>query len=184
MKITRILTILLFYLFYSLSPATAQDLGYKTVDVGGEFQHYGKGFIAVVHLAYNARIHHSVQLRIGYNKSDWKDEGEHDNEEGGGPGLSIGYRYYFPVRPHGFFLGVRTDYYRLSIDWRQANVSGKSKINVFQPSFEMGYMLLINDMFFITPTIGAGVQANVTTNGESCGDGFLFLPGVSAGWKF
>lgn len=184
MKVFSILFSPLICLAISCSSAASQDLGYRTIDVGGEYQHYGKGYIAVVHLAYNATVHHSAQLRIGYNKSNWKADGKHDNEEGGGPGISLGYRYYFLVRPHGFFLGARADYWRLSIDWRQGSIKGKSKINVFQPSAEMGYMFLINDMFFFTPALGVGVQSNITTNGESCGDGFLFLPGISAGWKF
>jgi hypothetical protein len=53
----------------------SQDFGYKTIDVGGEFQWYPKGYIYMVHLAYNFPIHHSVQARIGYNKSNWKEKG-------------------------------------------------------------------------------------------------------------
>jgi Protein of unknown function (DUF3575) len=176
--------ILFFFLTCFIIPARSQDFGYKTIDVGGEFQYYSKGYITALHLAYNFRIHHSIQVRVGYNKSNWKDKGEHDNEEGGGPGFSLGYRYYFLVRPHGFFLGARADWWRLNIDWREGIITGKSKTSALQPTVEMGYMVLINDEFFISPSIAAGVQSNLNTQGEAVGDGFLFLAGVSVGWKF
>ena len=169
--------------FCFIITARSQDFGYKTIDVGGEFQWYPKGYIYALHLAYNFPIHHSVQARIGYNKSNWKEKGLHANEEGGGPGFSLGYRYYFLVRPHGFFLGAHADVWRLSIDWR-GTINGRSKIWALQPTAEMGYMFLINDMFFISPSIAAGVQTNVKTEGQSVGDGSVILIGISTGWKF
>jgi hypothetical protein len=48
----------------------------------------------------------------------------------------------------------------------------------------MGYMFLINDLFFITPSLAGGVQANTNTEGQPVGDGFIILPGISVGWKF
>lgn len=170
--------------FCFIITAYSQEFGYKTIDVGGEFQAYDKGYIAALHLAYNFPIHHSIQLRAGYNKSNWKSEGLHDNEEGGGPGFSLGYRYYFLVRPHGFFLGARTDVWHLSIDWKKGIATGNSKTWALQPTVEMGYMFLINDMVFITPSIAAGVQSNLQTQGQTVGDGSIFLAGISAGWKF
>jgi hypothetical protein len=32
---------------------------------------------------------------------------------------------------------------------------------IFIPSFQTGYMILINDMFFITPTVGFGYKTNL-----------------------
>ena len=162
----------------------SQDFGYKTIDVGGEFQWHPKGYIYMVHLAYNFPIHHSVQARIGYNKSNWKEKGIHDNEEGGGPGFSLGYRYYFLVMPHGFFLGAHADVWRLSIDWRQGITNGRSKLWALQPTAEIGYMFLINDMFFISPSVAAGLQTNIKTEGQAVGDGSVILIGISTGWKF
>lgn len=177
-------TILLLLIFLFNVPARSQIMGYKTIDVGGEFQWYSKGFITTLHLAYNFPVHHSLQARLGYNKSNWKTKGNHDNEEGGGLGFSFGYRYYFLVRPHGFFLGARTDISNLSIDWRQGTSKGKSKIWAFQPTAETGYMFLINDLFFISPSFAAGVQSNIKTEGQPVGNGFIVLAGISAGWKF
>jgi len=171
-------------LFCFIITAHSQIEGYKTIDVGGEFQWYPKGYIYAIHLGYNFPVHHSVQLRLGYNKSNWKEKGIHDNEEGGGPGFSMGYRYYFLVRPHGFFLGARADLWKLTIDWREGTMNGKSKLWALQPAAELGYMFLINDMFFISPSIAAGVQTNIKTEGQAVGDGSVILVGISTGWKF
>ena len=94
---------------FMVSARSQEEFGYKTIDVGGEFQSYYRGYTAALHLAYNFPIHHGIQLKVGYNKSNWKDAGLHDNEDGGGPVFSLGYRYYFLVRPHGFFLGAHAD---------------------------------------------------------------------------
>jgi hypothetical protein len=182
--IMKKLTALTIILFCFIINTRSQEVGYKTIDVGGEFQWYTKGYIGALHLAYNFPIHHSFQVRVGYNKSNWKDLGLHQNEEGGGPGFSLGYRYYFLVRPHGFFLGARADLWKLSIDWKQGVVTGTTKVTAIQPTVEIGYMMLINDMVFISPSIAAGVQSNIKTEGQAVGDGAIFLAGLSIGWKF
>jgi hypothetical protein len=178
------LTSLTIILFCFLISARSQDFGYKTIDVGGEFQWYPKGYISAFHLAYNFPVHHAIQLRLGYNKANRDDAGKHDNEEGGGPGFSLGYRYYFLVRPHGFFLGARGDVWHLNIDWRQGTTIGNSKVWIVQPTAEVGYMFLINDEFFISPCIANGVEINIKTQGQPVGEGFITLLGISAGWKF
>lgn len=167
-----------------IATARSQDFGYKTIDVGGEFQWYSDGYITGLHLAYNFPIHHAIQLRIGYNKANHEDRGKHDNEEGGGPGFSLGYRYYFLVRPHGFFLGARSDLWHMNIDWKQGTAAGTSKIWVVQPTLEIGYMFLINDEFFISPSVSNGAEINVKTEGQPVGQGFITLVGISTGWKF
>ena len=86
-KLTGLTIILICFAITSQS----QDFGYKTIDVGGEFQWYRAGYISALHLAYNFPIHHAVLLRIGYNKANRKDLGKHDDEKGGGPGFSFGY---------------------------------------------------------------------------------------------
>ena len=169
---------------FIISARSQEEFGYKTIDVGGEFQSYFRGYTAVLHLAYNFPIHHGIQFKVGYNKSNWKDAGTHDDENGGGPMFSLGYRYYFLVRPHGFFLGAHADLSRLSIDWKKGITTGTSKIWALQPTFELGYMILINDMFFITPSVGTGVQTNIKTEGDKVGDGSVFTTGISMGWKF
>ena len=44
--------------------------------------------------------------------------GEHDDENGGGPGISLGTRYYFREKYQGLFLGARLDLWLMEIDWQ------------------------------------------------------------------
>lgn len=182
----KTILLLLFSFILSLygTAQTDQGLGYKTIDAGGEFQWYPTGTISGLHLAYNFPFHHGVNIRIGYNKANHKDKGVNDNETGGGWGATLGYRYYFRLRPVGFFLGVRNDVWRMKMNWQEGNTSGTSKMWVIQPTAELGYMFLINDQFFITPTISNGYEVNIKTEGQKTGQGFITLLGVSTGFKF
>ncbi|MCW3116949.1 MAG: hypothetical protein JWM28_1031 [Chitinophagaceae bacterium] len=165
--------------------AHAQEIGYTTTDIGGEVQWYSAGgYTAGLHLAFNGAVHSGFQLRAGYNKVDRKDWGIHADETGGGAGGGIGYRYYFPFRPHQFFLGVRSDIWRLKIDWKDPLSSGTTKTWTLHPAAEAGYMFLINDMAFITPAISAGYISNLATDGADVGEGFTFSAGISVGVKF
>src|SRR5687768_7279678 len=177
-RITAIL-----FTFYIITTASSQTIGYKTVDVGGEFQWYSSGNIIGLHLAFNAMEHHSVQFRIGYNKADYKNWAEHDEEKGGGWGAGVGYRYYTNPFPHKFFIGARADLWRLEIDWKNNSpaASGVTKTWGLLPSLELGYFFWINDQAFITPGIAAGYMVHLKTDGAEIGKGFTTLLGISAG---
>ena len=166
--------------------ASSQDIGYRTVDIGGEYQWHKAGNIIGLHLAFNAKIYHGNQVRFGYLNTDHKQSGKHEEEKGGGWGGGLGYRYYFEPIPNKFFLGLRTDVWRKNIDWIDTNpvVSGTSKTWEIVPSLESGYLFLINDQGFITPTISAGYEVNLKTEGAETRRGFLLLIGVSAGFRF
>lgn len=172
-------------LFVILSSCTqAQEVGYRTTDAGAEIQWYPAGGIMAIHLAFNAKLHHSFYTRLGYNMANRKNFGKHDDEQGGGFGATFGYRYYIKYKPVGFFLGGRTDLWALNIDWKQGTESGTSKVTVFQPTAELGYTFLINDQVFITPTFTNGFEINIKTRGEPVGEGFITLLGLSAGIRF
>jgi hypothetical protein len=177
-------TVFLSLSFLLFLTSHSQEIGYSTTDVGGEIQGYSQGITGGLHVAYNATLHHSIQFRVGYNKINSKLGNLHDSEQGGGPGMGLGYRYYFLLRPHGLFLGVRSDIWRLSIDWKTGVNSGTSKTWTLQPAFEMGYMFLVNDQVFITPSVSAGYISHLQTEGEKVGEGFIALAGLSAGIKF
>lgn len=162
----------------------AQEYGYNTFDVGAGFKAPKNGMIFGLHLAANAKIHGGFHALIGYNKIKSNSDGKHFAESGGGPGVSLGYRYYAKVRPYGFFIGAGADLWHLKIDWVQLGNQGTTKTWAIIPQAEIGYMILINDMFFISPAVGFGSQSNFSTQGEAVGDGFRFMPGISAGWKF
>ncbi len=178
----KVLTILVFSILFG--PVFSQDgveVGYRTTDIGGEFQWYPAGTITALHIAMNARIHHSVHLRFGYNKTNRKSWGEHENEKGGGWGGTIGYRYYFKPFPHKFFIGARSDIWKLKIDWKDGTQSGTSNTWTLVPTLEIGYTFFINDQAFLTPSVANGAEINIKTDGQNVGQGFITLLGVSAG---
>ena len=177
-------TILFLFAFIFHAAQSQEEVGYSTTDIGAEFQWYPTGTISSLHLAFNARMHHSVLVQLGYNKANRKDNGEKDNEKGGGWGGAIGYRYYFKPFPHKFFLGAKTGLWRLNIDWVEGAQTGESKTWTLQPAFEIGYTFIINDQAFITPSISNGVEINMKTQGEKVGQGFITLIGISAGVRF
>ncbi|MGC4037458.1 MAG: hypothetical protein QM764_15965 [Chitinophagaceae bacterium] len=164
----------------------AQEIGYTTTDFGAEAAWQSSGGVTgMVHLAFNAAIHSGFQIRAGYNVVNRESWGNgHASEKGGGSGAGIGYRYYFPFRPHQFFLGLRADVWRLNLDWKDASSFGTTKTLTIHPAAEMGYMFLVNDMVFITPAVSAGYLSNISTDGEPVGEGFVFTAGMSVGVKF
>jgi hypothetical protein len=176
-------TILLAFAFIFYSANSQEEIGYRTTDVGAQFQYYPSGTISSLHFAFNARMNHSILVQIGYNKVNRKDDGEKDNEKGGGWGGGIGYRYYFNPFPHKFFIGVKADIYRMNIDWVQGIQVGETKTWTIQPTLELGYTIIINDQGFITPFIASGAQINMKTDGDKVGQGFLPLFGISAGFR-
>src|SRR5688572_5053727 len=179
-KATTVFTCILF-LFVS----KAQDVavGYSTTDIGAHYQWYPSGTITGLHFAFNSKIHHSILLQLNYNKANREDNGEKENEKGSGWGGAIGYRYYFRPFPHKFFIGAKTDIYRMKIDWSQGIETGETKTWTLQPLFEIGYTFIINDQAFITPSISNGVEINVKTEGDKVGQGFITLIGISAGFR-
>ena len=176
----------IFLLFICVSTLSQNDIemGYTTTDIGGEFQWYPAGTITGLHIAFNAKLHSSVHIRLGYNKTNRKDNGKHADEKGSGWGGTIGYRYYFKPFPHKFFIGARTDLWRMKINWSDALLPGTSKTWTLQPTFETGYTFFVNDQMFITPSIANGVEINIKTDGQEVGHGFITLLGISLGVRF
>ena len=175
---------LLSFLFFT--SAGSQDFGYKTFDVGAEYRYYPQGSLLNLQLAFNSKIHHSFLVRVGYNKASSKRTSTHDGEEGTGWGGSAGYRYYFSVVPRRFFIGLEVGYWNMTIHWSIPVTESDTKLNILQPALETGYTLLINEQFFITAYMAAATQVTINTKGEKVdyGQGFIPLPGISAGWRF
>lgn len=169
----------------SIAPRS-QDFGYRTIDVGAEFQVDPDGAAYQLHFAFNAKTHHSFVLRGGYHKAGLVRTALHDGEEGSGWGGSLGYRYYVGVMPRRFFVGARADIRVMTIHWSIPVTESDTKLTIFQPSLEAGYTFLINDMFFITPYVAGGPQVKLKTEGDKVnyGEGFNTLFGISAGWRF
>jgi hypothetical protein len=166
--------------------AHSQDMGYRTFDIGAEYLHAKKGSDINLQLAFNAEIHHSIVLRAGYSISARETSVSHTSEEGNGWSGSLGYRYYFSVLPKRFFIGARAGISSMNMEWTVHATKGTSKLLVFQPAFETGFTLLINDQLFITPQLFAGYQTTINSKGEKVvyGNGFNGGGGISVGWRF
>ncbi|MDX1672276.1 MAG: hypothetical protein R3211_08030 [Balneolaceae bacterium] len=155
-------------------------------NAGAELQVYPAGIILGIQGGLNIGSGHELQLRVGYNITDRGDFGEHDEEEGGGPGAGLGYRHFLENTLTGLFLGGRADIWFMDIDWRDESPTrfGSSQITVLQPTIEAGYDFLQNSSWKLMTTISFGFEINVRTEGEEVGEGAIFLGGLNVGYRF
>ncbi len=169
--------------------ATAQqvDIGYRTMDVGAEFLKYKDGSFIGLHLGFNAKMHHSVHTSLGYYAASDETPAYYYNKSKGGLGINLGYRYYVKPRPDGFFVGAKANLFtnKIILD-PQLNTQtpeGPYTSMNFIPAVQAGYMFLINDMFFITPSIEAGIKTNLQKKITTDKSKSAFLAGISCGFK-
>ena len=155
----------------------------RTLSFGAELQVYPAGLIATAHARRELDERDSVFLRAGYNFTDRQDFGEHDDEEGGGPGFGVGWRRNLsPDADQGWLFGGRVDLFFLEIDWMDdppaTPASGTTDIVVLQPAVEGGYgWNLSGGRLELTATLGA--EVNVDTDGSDVGEGAIGLLGVT-----
>ncbi|NNC95651.1 MAG: hypothetical protein HKN92_08820 [Chitinophagales bacterium] len=198
--------LLLIFLSTSYILVFSQEKETPPFDLGFEVQAYPTGIILGTRFEKGITLKDAIHIRIGYNLINHRDLGEHDEEKGGGAGLTIGYRHYFKPAMHGFLIGARSDFWFSSIDWKDetdlGEVSGTTEITVIQPTLEIGYtFLLSNDYWVITPSLAFGYEINVksdppssysdievadwnSNNGENVGEGAIILLGISACYRF
>jgi hypothetical protein len=160
------------------------------VDAGAEAQVYPAGVIGAVRAHFLLSAHDVLTARAGYNRASRGDFGEHDDEDGGGPGFALGYRRLFSER-RGFFAGARVDLWWMTIDWiddpGQPNErAGSSDIFVVQPTVEGGYSFVLGrkGRWVVEPSLAVGFEINVQTDGEDVGEGAILLGGVSVAYRF
>jgi len=154
---------------------------------GPELQAYPAGVIPGLRFSYNLSEHSDLNFRIGLNIADREDNGEHDNEEGEGPGFSAGWRHYASADQTRWFWGIRADVWFLEIDWEDTVdriAAGTTDITVFQPTAEAGYRFGSGDGWSFTPSIALGYEINVETDGEDVGEGAILLGGISLTYRF
>ena len=147
--------------------------------VGLNVQAYPAGLITEVEFVVPIDDNQALLFRAGYNFTDRRDFGEHDNEEGGGPGLTLGYRYATRDLAEGWFFGARADLWFMKIDWKDPGRSGTTDVVVLQPTAEVGYTFPLSATWSVQPFLALGAEINVDTDGEDVGDGAIFLVGVS-----
>ena len=160
------------------------EVGYNTTDVGAEFQWYKDGKFIGLHLATNARLHHSFHATIGYYMAGDPTAPFYYNQNNGGLGVGLGYRYYILLRPHGFFIGAKADLFTHKVTLDTQTPEGPYTSMIFIPSLQTGYMILINDMFFITPTASVGYKTNLQSDMSINENKAVGLFGISCGFKF
>ncbi len=179
MKMLKKQILLLSLSLISLSAAAQSDKGV-------EVQVYPTGAILGVRAEFALTDQHAIHLRAGYNIVRHRDQGKHEDERGGGFGLTLGYKRYFKPGLNGWFAGLRSDVWFNAIDWkddiRQPNeISGETDVIVLQPTVEAGYRFSIFDDWFIAPNVAFGVEINAKTKGAEVGQGAILLLGIGIG---
>ena len=163
------------------TPGSAQA-SERPLSFGVAAQVYPAGVIVTGHARHKRSEEDALFLRAGYNFTDRQDFGEHDNEEGDGPGFGFGWRHYYsPGADQGWLSGARLDLFFLEIDWVDdppTPGSGATDIVVLQPAIEGGYGWNVGSgRVELTATVGA--EINIHTNGEDVGEGAIGLLGVT-----
>jgi hypothetical protein len=176
--------ILLVTFLFSKSFGQMAEIGYNTADVGAEFQWYKDGKFLGLHFAYNAKLHHSVHGEIGYYMAGDPTAVYYANQDKGGMGLGVGYRYYTMLRPHAFFIGIKANLFTNKIVLLGTQDPETHTSKIFVPALETGYMILINDLFFISPGISIGYKTNLESILSQDEKKAVVLLGISTGFKF
>lgn len=147
---------------------------------GGELQVYPAGVIATARLEQNLGPDEAVSYRVGWNETDREDDGEHDDEEGGGPGVGVGYTRWLEEDRRGWFWGADVDLWQLDIDWRDDSPpeEGSTDVLVLQPTARGGYSMAAGAGWRVDWTVSLGAEINVDTDGEDVGEGAILLLGV------
>lgn len=174
--------ILFLFAFVFTSSHAQMEVGYNTTDVGAEFQYYKDGKFIGLHVAANSKLHNSFHAAIGYYIAGETSYNYYSNKTNGGLGLGLGYRYYTDLRPHNFFIGANFNLYinKITVD---IPTPTKRTSKIFIPSLQTGYMFLINDLFFITPSISFGYKTNLDSL-ANLKNKTVGLLGISMGFKF
>ncbi len=158
------------------------------VAVGAEVQAYPAGIIPGVHAQFPLSESGVLTTRLAYDATDRQDFGEHDNEDGGGPGGGVGYRHYFGPDYTGWLLGGRVDLWFLDIDWEDDPPAIPAKdstdVIVLQPTVEGGYGFRVADRLRLDLTVGVGAEINIDEDGDDVGEGAIGLAGITLVYEF
>jgi hypothetical protein len=176
----------LFSVIFIINSSDAQDgyvdIGYTTTDVGVDFKTFSDGSFVGLHLGFGAKLHHSVHASLGYFFAKNNISNYYYNNTNGGVGVNIGYRYYTKPRPDGFFIGVDASLFTNKVTLTTQIPETYTSLK-FIPSVQTGYMLLINDQFFITPSVSVGYKTNLESKLTAEGGKAVAVPGISLGVK-
>ena len=152
--------------------------------IGIEFQANPTGIIPGVSFTKATANKGEIVLRLAANIIDHKDFGVQDSEVGAGFGGGFGYRKTLPFSNDLFYLGLRTDLWRNTLDWDTSNdlvsSSGTTKVWVLQPTTELGVKLQKEaSKWVFQPSLSFGREINIQTDGAEVGQGWIALLGFS-----
>ena len=160
----------------------------ESPDVSASLLIYPTGIIPQLSFDKPIRKHCSVGIRVGVNIFNHRDLGVHDDEKGFGFGITPAYTYYFNTLRTKWHLSLKSDIWWNSVDWSDDLVSmtieGHTDIIVLQPTVEIGHSFLVSRSILFTPSLAAGLEWNIKTNGEPTGQGPIILLGFKLGKRF
>ena len=147
---------------------------------GVELQGYPAGIVGVGSWQFSSSETFEIRLHAGYNITDRKDWGKHDDETGGGPGFGAGATWFLSENRPALWVGARADYWLLSVDWESGGTSGQTDVQVFQPTIRAGYRIVgaSRHNLNVDLTLGFGAEVNLITDGEEVGEGAILLAGI------
>jgi hypothetical protein len=155
-----------------LWPVAARGLGL-------EVEGYPAGVIVGGTHAWPLGDQGTVATLAGWNFTDRRDWGEHDDEHGGGPGVGVAASRWLGAGRAGWGIGVRTDLWWLDVDWEEAGRSGTTEIVVLQPTVRAGYAWHFDSRDTrLDVSVSLGAEINVAIDGEEVGDGAILLLGI------
>lgn len=170
--------------------------GNAQTSIGFETQVYPAGAITGLRFDLAITSNLNITSRLAYNVTDRRDWGEHENEEGEGPGFSLGIEKTDFLDIKNLSLNVRSDFWFLEIDWTDRPTGpalcgalpcpsrvGSTDIIVFQPTIGLAYSMPLSDKIFVKPAISFGYEINVKTEGEPVGEGAILLGGFHFGFR-
>ena len=156
----------------------------QSSSIGLELRAYPAGFIPALRLSQNAGDL-DLLLTLGYNDTDRRDWGEHQDETGGGWGLGAGARVRFAEHGSGWIVGARADLWFMEIDWTDPEDQDSTDITVLMPTLEGGYQWIVGEgRWLLEATLSAGAEINLKTQGEEVGEGAIVLIGVAGAYRF
>jgi len=193
MKVFKYRIIVLFLILFGLSGTLQAQSGpvFQGVErphssLVFEFQAYPTGLIPGVTYERFFSPKDSFNYRLGIQIVRHGDEGVQDLERGNGFGGSFGYRRYLRS---GISVGARTDLWFNDLDWvdnigEPDEETGNTDIIVLQPVVEATIRRYFSSNWFVQPSVAAGFEINIFTDGEETGQGFIVLGALSIGRSF
>lgn len=180
----RSLLLLTLLFVASLSYGQVEDK-WKLSAMGIETQAYPAGMMYSAIATFDFDQQNEFLFKAGYNIARRKDFGEHDNEEGGGPGFGLAWKHYLGPNKSRLYFSVRNSFWFMKIDWQDnsPNRQGTTHITVLQPSVSAGYDFRLSHSITLGIFSSLGYEVNLITSGEAVGQGGISMVGLGFNYR-